>query len=333
MISNHMLLAPHIQAFFVEHLVQHKRASPKTITSYRDAFRLWLMFMKESTRIEPAALHLTDLDAPVVLQFLDHLEQDRGNSVKSRNLRLAALRTFVRFLALRAPETIGMTSRVLAIPVKRTDKKLIGYLSRDEVDALLAAPDPSRWIGRRAHAVLLTLYNSGARVSEVTTLQREQICFGPRTFLELTGKGRKERTVPLWPHTSRTLQAWFDELGSYGQGVAFPSTRGKSLSRDSVAYLIKQAAQRATSQCPSLGAKKVTPHMIRHTTAMHLMQAGVDINVIALWLGHESIETTNIYLEADLTQKERALAKLAPVEGEISRFTADDSLLTFLNSL
>lgn len=333
MTSRSALLAPHVQAFFTHHLCQHKQASPQTIVSYRDTFRLFLTFVKDTTGREPAVLQVSDLDAPLVLHFLDYLEHQRGNTVRSRNLRLAAIRTFIRFLALRAPESLAIATRVLAIPIKRTDKKLIGALTRAEVEALLAAPDRSCWIGRRDHALLLTLYNSGARVSEVTTLQRHQVCFGTPTFLQLTGKGRKERTVPLWPHTSRTLQAWFGELGEDGGRTAFPNTRGRPLSRDGVAHLLQRATHKAVMGCPSLRTKKVTPHVLRHTTALHLLQAGVDIAVIALWLGHESIETTHVYLEIDLAHKEQALHKLAPVEGPLARFTAPDPLLAFLASL
>ncbi len=333
MTSSGSSIAPHVQAFFTQHLCQQKQASPQTIASYRDTFRLFLTFVQETTGHEPAALQVSDLDAPIVLQFLDYLEHQRGNAVRSRNMRLAALRTFVRFLVLRAPESLAIATRVLAIPVKRADKKLIGSLTRAEVEALLAAPDRSCWIGRRDHALLLTLYNSGARVSEVTTLQRHQVCFGTSTFLQLTGKGRKERTVPLWPRTSRTLQAWFAELGEDGSQTAFPNTRGRPLSRDGVAHLLQRATHKAVTGCPSLRTKKITPHVLRHTTALHLLQAGVDIAVIALWLGHESLETTHIYLEIDLAHKEQALHKLAPVEGPLARFTAPDPLLAFLTSL
>jgi integrase/recombinase XerD len=326
-------LAPHVQAFFTHHLCQHKQASAQTIASYRDTFRLFLTFVKDTTGREPATLQVSDLDAPLVLHFLDYLEQQRGNTVRSRNLRLVALRTFVRFLALHAPESLALATRVLAIPIKRADKKLIGSLTRAEVEALLAAPDRSCWVGPRDHALLLTLYNSGARVSEVTTLQRHQVCFGTPTFLQLTGKRRKERTVPLWPHTSRTLQAWFAELGEEGGRTAFPNTRGRPLSRDGVAHLLQRATHKAMTGCPSLRAKKITPHVLRHTTALHLLQAGVDIAVIALWLGHESIETTHVYLEIDLAYKEQALHKLAPIEGPLARFTAPDTLLAFLASL
>jgi len=333
MTSRSTFLAPHVQAFFTQHLCQHKQASPQTIASYRDTFRLFLTFVKDTTGREPTALHLSDLDAPLVLHFLDYLEHQRGNTVRSRNMRLAAIRTFIRFLALRAPESLATATRVLAIPIKRADKKLMDALTRTEVEALLAAPDRSCWIGRRDHALLLTLYNSGARVSEVTSLQRHQVCFGPPTFLQLTGKGRKERTVPLWPHTSRTLQAWFAELGEDGGRTAFPNTRGRPLSRDGVAHLLQRATDKAVMGCPSLRTKKITPHVLRHATALHLLQAGVDLAVIALWLGHESIETTHGYLEIDLAHKEQALHKLAPVEGPLARFTAPDPLLAFLTSL
>jgi len=266
-------------------------------------------------------------------RYVHYLEHRRGNAIRSRNACLAAIRSFARFLALRDPESLAITTRVLAIPNKRADKKLIGYLTRDEVEALLAAPDRSCWSGRRDYALLLTLYNSGARVTEVTTLNREQVCFGPPTFLQLKGKGRKERTVPLWPQTSQVLQAWFDELGDRADPVAFPSARGWSLSREGVDYILQKAVQKAASVCPSLSTKRITPHVMRHATALHLLQSGVDIAVIALWLGHESIETTHGYLEIDLAHKEQALQKLSPVEGEVTRFVADDPLLAFLTSL
>jgi site-specific recombinase XerD len=310
-----------------------KRVSPQTIASCRDTFRLLLTFVQETRGIAPAALCVPDLDAPTILAFLDHLEHRRGNAVRSRNIRLSALRTFFRFVALRDPESLTIVTRVLAIPRKREDKKLIGYLTRDEMEALLAAPDRSHWVGRRDHALLLTMYNSGARVSEITALRRAQVCFGATTFLDLHGKGRKERTVPLWPQTSRVLQAWFREGAASAEQIAFPNARRKPLSRHGVMYLLQQVVHVATITCPSLRTKPVSPHVIRHTTAMHLLQAGVDIAVIALWLGHESLETTHVYLEADLATKERALQKLAPVEEPLARFTPDDPLLAFLTSL
>jgi integrase/recombinase XerD len=333
MTSFRSLIAPHVQAFFTEHLCHQKRVSPQTIASCRDTFRLLLTFVKETVGVEPAALRVIDLDAPVVLRFLDYLEQQRGNAVRSRNIRLSALRTFFRFVALRDPESIAIATRVLAIPLKREDTKLVGYLTREEMEALLAASNRSHWVGRRDHALLLTMYNSGARVSELTALRREQVCFGVTTFLHLHGKGRKERTVPLWPHTSQVLQGWLRELGLFGHPMVFPNARGKPLSRYGVTYLLQQAVHRAVLTCPSLRSKTVSPHILRHSTAMHLLQSGVDITVIALWLGHESIETTHVYLEADLAAKERALQKLAPVDAPLSRFTANDPLLAFLTSL
>jgi integrase/recombinase XerD len=327
------LIAPHVQVFFADYLCQQRRLSPQTIISCRDTFRLLLTFVRDQTGVEPSAVCLADLDAPMVLRFLNYLEQDRGNSVRSRNIRLSAIRSFFRLVALRDPDSLGIVTRVLAIPNKREDQKLIGYLTRPEIQALLAAPDQSKWVGRRDHALLLTLYNSGARVSEITMLKQAQVCFGESTFLQLFGKGRKERTIPLWAETVQVLRAWFHELGPHTPNIAFPSIRGKALSRDGVDYLLKRAVQRAVIDCPSLTSKKISPHLVRHTTAMHLLQAGVDIATIALWLGHESIETTHMYLQADLAMKEEALGKLEPIEGEWQRFRADDPLLAFLASL
>ena len=330
------LIGPHLQAFFAEHLLTHKRASPETITCYRDTFRLLLRFMRNRTGTEPATLPLAALDADAVLAFLDHLERDRGCSVRSRNTRLAAIRSFFRLVALRVPDHLGQVTRVMAIPVKRCDKRLVGYLSRDEVKALLAAPDRTTWSGRRDHALLLTLYNSGARVSEVIALRREQVRLNPAAsaHVELHGKGRKERVVPLWAETARVLRAWLHELGDRGDGIAFPSARGRALSRDGIDYLLRRAVATAAVTCPSLGAKRVSPHVLRHSTAMHLFQAGVDMAMVALWLDHESLETTHVYVEADLATKERALNKLAPMPpGTLTRYRPDDKLLAFLAAL
>jgi site-specific recombinase XerD len=328
------LVGPHLQAFFAEHLLAHKRASPQTIACYRDTFRLLLRFMREKTGTEPSALPLAALDADAVLAFLDPIERVRGCSVRSRNNRLAAIRSFFRVVALRVPDRLEQVTRVMAIPVKRGDKRLVHYLSRDEVKALLAAPDRTVWTGRRDHALLLTLYNTGARVSEIIALRRDQVRLEPvGAHVELRGKGRKERTVPLWDDTAQVLRAWFRELGDDANGVAFPSARGRALSRDGVDYLLRQAVATAAAACPSMGAKKVSPHVLRHSTAMHLFQAGVDMAVIALWLGHESLETTHVYVEADLATKERALEKLAPMPGLPARYQADDKLLAFLAGL
>jgi integrase/recombinase XerD len=327
------LIAPHLHVFFVDYLAQQKRLSPQTIASCRDTFRLLLTFLRDQTGREPAALRIADLDAPAVLHFLDYLEQQRSNSVRSRNIRLSAIRSFFRLIALRDPDSIGIATRVLAIPIKRGDKKIVNYLTRPEIQALIAAPDRSKWTGRRDHALLLTLYNSGARVSEIVTLKPDQVGFGASTFLQLIGKGRKERAIPLWPETAQVLKTWFRELGESVDGTVFPNARGKPMSRHGVDYLLQQAVRRAADSCPSLATKTISPHVVRHTTAAHLLQAGVDIATIALWLGHESIETTHMYLEADLEMKEKALGKLEPIESEWKRFQADDPLLDFLSSL
>ena len=333
MIAESSLLGPHLQAFFSQYLRVQKRASPETVASYRDTFQLLLQFVRSTRRIEPSSLHLKDLDAPLVLSFLEHLEMQRNNSVRSRNLRLSAIRSFFRLVTLRDPASISIAQRVLAIPIKREDKKLIGYLTRPETEALLAAPDRSQWFGRRDYALLLTMYNSGARVSEMIALNRDQVCLGTAAYLHLHGKGRKERSVPLWLKTARTLKAWFGERTQPASSPAFPNGRGTMLSRDGVDYILQKTVRLASAHCCSLRTKRVSCHVIRHSTAMHLLQAGVDIAVIALWLGHASLETTHMYLEADLAIKERALQKVTPLGGRFYRFRTDDKLLAFLNSL
>lgn len=326
-------LGPHLQAFFVEHLLGHKRASPQTIVSYRDAFRLLLGYLQATTGKEPASLLLTDLDAPALLGFLDDLEVRRRNSTRTRNARLAAFRSFFRYVALREPESLALITRVLAIPAKRADRKLVGYLTRNEIDAVLAAPDRNSWTGRRDHVLLLTLYNTGARVSEVTALRRGDVTFGPGASVLLHGKGRKERAVPLWARTARSLREWWSELGDKADDAAFPNARGRPLTRFGIAYILGQAVELAQVHCQSLRTKRVSPHVLRHTTAMHLLQGGVDVAVIALWLGHESLETTHVYVEADLAMKQRALAKLTPAATRSRRYKPDDQLLAFLTAL
>jgi integrase/recombinase XerD len=326
-------LAPLVQDFFAQHLLGYKRSSPQTVAAYRDTFRLLLVFLKKLHGREPSQLRLDDVDATAVLAFLDYLETDRKNSIRSRNARLAAVRSFFRFVAFREPAHLALVSQVLAIPIKREDQRLVGYLTRQEMEALLAAPDRAQRFGRRDHALLLTLYNTGARVSEIAAARRSQVTFGSTTLLALHGKGRKDRSVPLWPKTGRILAAWFAELDSGPDGPAFPNARGGPLTRDGVRYILDQAVAIAAPRCPSLRGKTISPHVLRHTTAMHLLQSGVDCSVIALWLGHESLETTHIYVEADLLTKEAALNKLAPPTTAVRRFRPDDTLLTFLAGL
>jgi integrase/recombinase XerD len=325
------LMGPLLQGFFVEHLLQHKHVSPQTVASYRDTFRLLLQYAHRQLKTEPAALKITALEAPLILSFLESLEQDRHNCIRSRNIRLAAIRSFFRWLTLDNPELVGMATRILAIPIKRTDRRLIHSLTREEINALLAAPDQSHWCGRRDSALMLTLYNTGARVSEITALHRDQFVFGPSTLVHLLGKGRKHRDIPLWPKTAHVLKAWFREQSVATTPWAFPSARGQRLSRNGVDYILKRAV--AGANCPSLKGKRVHAHAIRHTTGSHLLQSGVDISVIALWLGHESIETTHMYVEADLASKQRALNKLEPLGTNARRFKPKDQLLAFLSAL
>jgi site-specific recombinase XerD len=326
-------LAPLLQGFFVEHLMQHKAASPQTVSAYRDAFRLLFQFLQERTGIEPAALHLDHLDATALLAFLDHLENDRGNTPRSRNARLAAFRSFFRYAALKEPASLGILTQVLAIPNKRFPRKQVGYFTRPEMNAILGAPDRTLWAGRRDHALLSTLYNSGARASEICALKREQVTPGANPALRLHGKGRKERVVPLWKKTGSILQVWFREIGAAPHPYAFPNARGGMLTRHGLGYVLRETVQRALPLCPSLAHKKASPHVVRHTTAVHLLQAGIDTSVIALWLGHESLETTHVYLEADLATKEQALSKVDPLGPDARRFKPSDTLLSFLESL
>jgi integrase/recombinase XerD len=322
-----------VQYFFTQHLCGHKQVSPRTITAYRDTFRLLLAFLQGRTGRAPNSLTMADLDAPAILAFLGHLESERHNQVRSRNARLGAIRSFFRVVAVRDPASMAIVNRVLAIPTKRTDRRLVTYLTRVEMDTVLAAPDQATWLGRRDHALLVTLYNSGARASEIIGLRCGQVSFGANTYVQLHGKGRKQRTVPLWPQTAPVLQRWFHELEASAESLAFPTIRGSVLSADALNRLLQQAVHHAGTNCPSLLTKRVTPHVVRHTTAMHLLQSGVDIAVIALWLGHESIETTHGYVEADLASKQKALEKLAPVQHKLHRYQPQDELLQFLSGL
>ena len=328
-----ILVGPLLQIFFTEYLVAQKRLSLQTIASYRDTFRLLLQFVHREAGIEPVALPVAMLDAERVLAFLDGLEKDRHNAIASRNLRLTAIRSFFRMVALREPATVGLATRILAIPMKRTDTKVRDYVTRDEMDAVLASLDRTQWCGRRDYALLLTMYNTGARVSEITALRQRDVTFGSTSYLQLQGKGRKERAIPLWPKTAQILKEWFREMAAPEEAMAFPNVRGVPLTRFAVHLLLRKAVQAASARCLSLKSKRVSPHVIRHGTAMALLQAGVDIAVIAVWLGHESIETTNMYVHANLAMKEKALAKTQPMDTPFRRFRPDDRLLAFLESL
>ena len=326
-------LAPLLERFFTQRLMQQRQVSPHTISSYRDTFRQFLKFIEQRLRKPPSRLTFEEVDAPLIVAFLDELEKRRGLSVRSRNLRLTAIHSFFRYAAFEAPAQSAQIQRVLAIPSKRFTRTLVRFLTRPEVDALLAAPDQLTWSGRRDHAFLLVAVQTGLRLSEMTGLKRKDLIVGSGAHLRLIGKGRKERCTPLAKSTLAVLRAWLREPQRGDGDVLFPSARGDRLSVHGVQYLLTKHRIKASGACPSLKEKRVTVHRLRHTMAMDLLQAGVDRSVIALWLGHESVETTQIYLEATLAMKERALAKSQPPSGKPGRYQPGDQLLGFLNSL
>lgn len=326
-------LAPLLEAFFTERLLRQRRASPHTIAAYRDTFRLLLTFAAKRIGKPPSALLLADLDASFVGAFLDHLETARRNCARTRNARLAALHSFFRFAAGREPAHAALIQRVLAIPQKRFDRKLVRFLTPAQIEALLAAPDTTTWLGRRDHALLVLAIQTGLRVSELTGLRCDDVAFGHGAHVRCHGKGRKERATPLARSTARLLQGWLRERRGAPSDPLFLSLRGAPLSRDAVERLVAKHAATAATCCPSLKGKRVSPHVLRHTTAVDLLQAGVDRSVIALWLGHQQMETTQIYLDADLSMKERALARTAPLPAHAARYRPPDHLLAFLQGL
>ena len=305
-------LAPVLQDFFTRRLVSQRDASPATITAYRDTFRLLLGFASARSGKAPSALSLADLDAPAITAFLQHLQDDRGNSVRTRNARLAAVHSLFAYAALRHPEHGALIQRVLAIPGKRRDRTDVTYLTQAEADALLAACDQSTRTGRRDHAMLALAVQAGLRVSELTSLTCADIRIQAGPHVHCTGKGRKERDTPLLPATVRIMKAWLAERGGQPGDPLFPGPSGQRLSRDAVERRVKLYHERASAGCPSLAAKHVTVHTLRHSAAMWLLLAGVDITVIALWLGHESLTSTQAYLHADMRQKQEAIGKTAP---------------------
>ena len=326
-------LAPLLERFFTQRLMQQRQASPHTISSYRDTFRLLLTFVQQRLHTSPARLTFEAIDAPLVAAFLDHVEKQRGLSVRSRNLRLTAIHSFFRYAAFEAPAHAAQIQRVLAIPSKRFTRTLVHFLTRPEVEALLAAPDQRTWFGRRDHAFLLVAVQTGLRLSEMTGLTREDVTLGIGAHVRVIGKGRKERCTPLAKPTVAVLKTWLRESPRGDGRVLFPNARGTRLSPDGVHYLMVKHSRAAAKACPSLKDKRVTVHVLRHTMALDLLQAGVDRSVIALWLGHESVETTQIYLEATLTMKEQALARTTLLNGRPGRYRPGDQLLGFLSSL
>jgi site-specific recombinase XerD len=326
-------LAATLQAFFTDRLIRQRQASPHTIAAYRDTLRLMLVFASARRGTEPSKLGLGDLDAPLIRAFLDHIEHQRKNGVRTRNARLAAIRSLFRYAALRHPEHAIVIERVLAIPPKRFDRRLVTFLTEPELDALLAAPARSTWTGRRDHALLGLAAQTGLRVSELIGLRRADIHLGTGAHVNCLGKGRKLRITPLTSSTVAVLRVWFAERAGRPEDPLFTSQTGRALSRDALEHRLAKYVEIASHTCPSLGQKNITMHVLRHTAAMRLLRAGTDTSVIALWLGHEQIETTQIYLHADMELKERALAKITPPNTAPGRHRPPDKLLAFLEAL
>jgi len=323
-----------LQRFFVEHLGRQRAVSPRTIAAYRDSFRLLLQFAEATIGKTPTTLALTDLNAKLILGFLDHLEKDRANGARSRNARLAALRSFLKYAAHHDLTALGVIEQALAIPMKRFDRPLLGFLSRQEMQAILDAPDRNTWAGQRDRALFSVLYNTGARVSEAIGLRVGDVVVDGAAAVHLQGKGRKERSVPLWASTAALVRGWKKYLGGpTDQDFLFPNRSGRLLTRSNVTQRLALAVGTASARCPQLGGRSISPHTIRHTTAMHLLQSGVDVTVIALWLGHASTATTHTYIEADLSMKERALSRLQPIGTSLARYRPPDQLMRFLQSL
>lgn len=326
-------LAPTLEAFFTDRLLCQQRVSPNTIASYRDTFRLLLDFAQQQTGRSPARLELTQLDATMIGAFLEHLETDRGNSPRTGNVRLGAIHGFFNYCALRHPEHAALIARVLAIPAKRSEKRIVTFLTPEEVTALLGSPDRSTWTGRRDHALLLCAVQTGLRVSELAglTTADAQLATGPH--LRAMGKGRKERVAPLTSQTVAVLKTWTRERGGLPADPLFPTRTGRQLSRDAIERRLAKHVNTAQHRCPTLSTKRVSMHVLRHTAAMMLLTAGVDTSTIALWLGHEQERTAHIYLHADLAIKQRALDRVTPPSGRPGRYRPPDRLLAFLQDL
>ena len=322
-----------VQDFFCRRLIEQQGVSPRTVEAYRDTFRLLLAFLPRRLGKTVPELGLEDLDAATVLAFLDHLETERANGPRTRNARLAAIRSFVQYGASRDPTAWPLARRVLAIPAKRYDRPLLGYLTREEMQAVLNAPDAATWAGRRDRVLLAVMYNTGARVSEAIGLRQDDLIDVNARTLRIRGKGRKERVVPLWKQTAVELVRWLKRPDAPTKGPLFPNARGQSLSRSGVEDRLALAVGKATEACASLRGRSISPHTIRHTTAMHLLQSGVDLTVIAIWLGHESPETTHQYIEADLRMKEAVLTKAEGIAPEPAAFRPKGKLLAFLDKL
>ena len=322
-----------VQQFFTEYLVAQRAVSPRTVACYRDALMLFLDFASRKLCKAPTSLRLVDIQPDLILAFLDHLEHGRNNAVRSRNLRLTALRAFLKFAGRRDVTSLHVVERALAVPMKRFERRMLGFLTREEMFAVLGQPGSS-WSSQRDHLLLAMLYNTGARVSEIIGVRVIDVVLEGAACVHLQGKGRKQRSVPLWKTTILEIRAWLRLNPTLrGEAAMLPNRDGHAMCRSSVAQRLRLAVVRAADQQPSILKKQVSPHTLRHTTAMHLLQSGVPFNVIALWLGHESTTTTHRYVEADLAMKQKALARLEAPDTKMRRFRAPDSLMRFLQTL
>jgi|ERR1017187_2986970 site-specific recombinase XerD len=328
-----LALGPLLQQFFVERLMQQQHASPRTVAAYRDSFRLLLAFAERKLHKRPTDLNLKDLAAPLILDFLQYLEKERGNSIRSRNARFAAIRAFMHFASFKDPSALAVTQTVLRIPMKKFERRLVGFLTREQMEAILEAPDQNTWTGRRDRVMLATLYNTGARVSELIGMRIADLTLEASPAIRIHGKGRKDRTVPLWRSTAKQVHRWLREYPRMPEQPLFPNRSGGALTRAGVTERLNLAAQMVKEQYPELARRHISPHLCRHSVAMHMLQSGVDITVISLWLGHESPSTTHMYVEADLSMKERALKTLQAPSTASIRYRPKDRVLQFLQSL
>jgi site-specific recombinase XerD len=326
-------IAPTLQSFFTDRLATQRRVSPRTIAVYRDSLKLLLGFVHEQTGKNPCALDWADLDTEMICAFLDHLETDRYNSARTRNLRLTAIRSLFAYASLRHPEHAALIQRVLAVPAKRFDKPIVSFLTDAEIGALLDAPDRTRWEGRRDRALLLVAVQTGLRVTELTALDCGDVSLGTGANVRCNGKGRKHRAVPLTAATQSVLAVWMSERAGRRDEPLFPTRTGRRLSTDAVELLVRKHAVTAARSCPSIRVENLHPHVLRHSCAMNLLQSGVDTAVIALWLGHADLRSTNVYLHADMTIKQRALELTRPAGIPPGRYKPTDALLAFLEGL
>jgi site-specific recombinase XerD len=328
-----ILLGPALQKYFCEYLIGQRNLSPQTVRSYRDTFKLLIRFLEQRRRVKSDCLSVIDLDASCILAFLKDLERGRGNGARTRNVRLAAIRSFIRHASSTEPLLLAMSQRLLAIPAKRFERAVVGHLTREQMQSLLDAPDASTKIGLRDRVLLMIMYNTGARVSEIATLRISDLHLESGGSIHIRGKGRKQRSVPLWQKTVQLLRQWLKQTGNSADQPLLPNAHGGFMTRAGVAQRLGHAAVLAAACDPSLRKCRISPHTIRHTTAMHLLQSGVDLSVIAMWLGHESIQTTHQYLQADLETKKKALASVASPRLSRPRLRATKPLMQFLEGL